>query len=540
MPDRMRAFRPGAGWLTALSIAAVIGVNVAGLWAIAVARRGAEEEGLRLFRLETGGRARLLESALNGTRADLAFLAGSSAVSRLEGFGHPGRASETEWHQLAAEAVVVFLRAHPEIAHLTVTSGHGYVLVRSGWRGGLPVLWSASDEQAAAGGGPHADRSNFDARYVRAEFAFQPSGPQAVRLLAELDPHVVLTRALSTSTERAPHCALRAGDGRTLAEAPHPREPAPGDIAVSASSPVQAEGWSAPSPWTLDCAAARAADTALAPIDGRYRLTLALNLGVMATAVLLGSFAVQQIRRRERLEAQAQDERRIRELERQLFHAERLGTVGRLAAGMAHEINNPLEGMSNYLSLARDDLARGDASKAGRRLDGVREGMERIAGIVRQVLAQADPAAAAAAPVDVAAVVQQTLDFLCTRRELQAVALTAEVDGGPFVVQGNAVTLGQVLLNIVINACEAQPDGGEVRVSLRRDEGRVLVEIADRGPGVAEDDRARIFEPFYSTKQSTGLGLAICHTIVRQHQGELTAENRPGGGAVFRIRLPAA
>jgi C4-dicarboxylate-specific signal transduction histidine kinase len=260
----------------------------------------------------------------------------------------------------------------------------------------------------------------------------------------------------------------------------------------------------------------------------------------MAAAVLLGSFAVQQIRRRERLEAQAQEERRVRELERQLFHAERLGTVGRLAAGMAHEINNPLEGMSNYLSLARDDLARGDAPSAGRRLEGVREGMERIAGIVRQVLAQADPAAAAAAPVDVAAAVQQTLDFLRTRRELEAVALTSDAEGGPFVVLGNAVTLGQVLLNIVINACEAQPQGGEVRVSLRREDGRVIVDIADRGPGLAEEDRARIFEPFYSTKQSTGLGLAICHTIVHQHQGELTAENRAGGGALFRIRLPAA
>ena len=98
--------------------------------------------------------------------------------------------------------------------------------------------------------------------------------------------------------------------------------------------------------------------------------------------------------------------------------------------------------------------------------------------------------------------------------------------------------LEQVAVNLILNACEAQPQGGEVRVRSRRAGTHAVAEIGDRGPGVAEADRERIFEPFFSTKDSTGLGLSICHSIVRQHDGELTVTGREGGGAVFRVTLP--
>jgi signal transduction histidine kinase len=99
--------------------------------------------------------------------------------------------------------------------------------------------------------------------------------------------------------------------------------------------------------------------------------------------------------------------------------------------------------------------------------------------------------------------------------------------------------LGQVAVNLILNACEAQPEGGEVLVSTRREGQRVVAEFADRGHGFPEADHERIFEPFFSTKESTGLGLSICHSIVRQHSGELQALPREGGGAVFRLALPA-
>jgi signal transduction histidine kinase len=106
-------------------------------------------------------------------------------------------------------------------------------------------------------------------------------------------------------------------------------------------------------------------------------------------------------------------------------------------------------------------------------------------------------------------------------------------------VRGNATQLGQVFLNLVLNACEVQPDGGEVRVGVAREDGQIVVSVADRGPGVPEPDRVKIFEPFYSTKRSTGLGLSVCWSIVRQHGGSLDVRDRPGGGAVFRVSLPA-
>jgi signal transduction histidine kinase len=361
-----------------------------------------------------------------------------------------------------------------------------------------------------------------------------------VRLLAEVDPAVLLARGKEASPESR-RCSLVDAQGGVLAAEPI-ASVAPGATgALSAETPIRAEGWSHPSPWALRCTGSRAGAAALLdPVAQRYRVTLGLNLGVMALAVLLGSFAIQQARSRERLLAQAREEQRVRELERQLFHADRLSTVGRLAAGLAHEINNPLEGMSNYLTLAREDLARGDAAAAARRLDGVREGVERVAGTVRQVLAQAEPGGAPRSSVDVGALLRQTLEFVRTRGEFRNIAFAQNGQDEELTVRGNGVMLGQVLLNIVINACEAQPQGGEVGVRAQRERDQVVIEIADRGPGIPEPDRTRIFEAFYSTKESTGLGLSICHSIVREHDGALSVLDRPGGGAVFRLSLPAA
>ena len=210
------------------------------------------------------------------------------------------------------------------------------------------------------------------------------------------------------------------------------------------------------------------------------------------------------------------------------------------AAGIAHEINNPLEAMSNYLSLAQGALERGDVESARRRLDAVRQGLERAAMVVRQVLAHADPAQAPRTALDLNQVLAEATEFVRSRPEFAAVRFESALDAGPLVVEGNAIMLGQVALNLIVNACEAQPGGGEVRVTSRATGGGVQAEVADRGPGVAAADRERIFEPFFSTKNSTGLGLSICHAIVRQHGGRLEARPRPDGGTVFQMTLPAA
>ena len=526
-----------AGWLTLLSVGAVVAVNVAGLWSIAVARRSVVEEAGRLFRLDTETRARALEGAIARSRVDVVFLAGSSAISRLGGSA-PAGPRDAEWRRLGAEAaLLIFLRGHPEIVHISVLVGKANPIVEAGWRGGVPMVWLPPSGTRAVVEMPSAETK----AHVFGVFALDTHAAtaSALRLVAELDPKAMLTPVLAGAPESR-QCRLADATGRWLThDTREMADSARASSALSAETSVHASGWSSSSPWRLTCAESRAATvTLLEPLSQRYRLTVGLNLGVMGLTLLLGWLTVHQLRRRERLEGQAREETRVRELERQLFHSERLATVGRVVAGIAHEINNPLEGMLNYLTLAQDDLARGDAAAAERRMGGVREGIERVAGIVRQVLGQADPATAPVSPVELGGLIRQAVAFIESRRAFHGIAFTVAVPDEPLLASGRSVMLGQVLTNLALNACEAQPEGGEVRVSAERDGDRIQVEIADRGPGIVPEDMARIFEPFYSTKGSTGLGLSVCHTIVSQHGGELKAQDREGGGTVFRLSLP--
>ena len=443
--------------------------------------------------------------------------------------------------------MLLLLRSHPEIQHLIVTAaGTEEVLVAAGRRGGVPVVWHPAGAAAMlrpAGGG--------------IETVVHLSPEQAgtgVQLAAGLDVAALLAHSSGAARPDAARrdgdgfhdggvtCSLRGPDGAPLTRDAEQagRDAADASVVLRAEAPVPAEGWSAPSPWTLHCA--RGQDAAIAliePLVSRYRLTIALNALVLTLAILLGSFAIQQMRRRERLEGKAREESRVREVERQLFHAERLTTVGRLAAGMAHEINNPLEGMSNYMVLASDALARDDVAAARRHLDKARSGLDAVAAVVRQILMHADPAVAPRAAIGLSETVMQAVELVRSRAEFATIRFQCDVPAAGPAVMGNQVLLGQVFMNLALNACEAQPHGGEVKVAVFAEEGGwAVVEFADRGPGISPGDAERIFEPFYSTKGSTGLGLSICHAIARQHGGSLSASDRPGGGASFVLRLP--
>jgi signal transduction histidine kinase len=526
----------GIAWFTVLSIAAVVAINIAGIWSLAVARRGLQEDAARLLNLETGERARGLEATLARTRGELAFMAGSPVLFDLETALGSRDPSLARWRRLEAEgAVLLFLRAHPEVMRAEVQGSGGRPLLEAARRGGVPVLWMTAGDATT----PPARRA-IDPIERPVEGRFAPRlGTRSVRGAVTVEATIDAKRLLpSNGAPLSRFCRLTDGAGNLLAgDEAWTASPSP-----AAQATVDAEGWSATSPWRLECkeSGPGAALALLDPLASRYRKTLVLNLAAMSLAVVLGGFAIHQTRRRRDVEARAREEARVRDLERKLFHAERLGTVGRLAAGMAHEINNPLEGMANYLALAKSDLERGDAASARRRLDGVQEGLNRVGSVVGQVLAHSDPARAPLAPVDLGATARQAAEFVRSRPEFAQVRFEFDLPEGLPRVAGRQTLLGQVFLNLVLNACEAQPGGGEVVVTGRVTASAVEVEVADRGPGIGGDDAVKVFEPFYSTKGSTGLGLSTCYAIIEQHGGTIEMEPRQGGGTAFKVRIPAA
>jgi signal transduction histidine kinase len=236
------------------------------------------------------------------------------------------------------------------------------------------------------------------------------------------------------------------------------------------------------------------------------------------------------------------------DLQSRIAQTDRLTSLGTLAAGMAHEINNPLAYMLLNVDCVRGELAAlGDRGREGLlALDRVSEGAERIRGIVRGLKTFSRPETETVAPLQVADVLEATLTMI--QHEIRHRAhLVRELEPVPEVL-ANEGRLGQVFLNLLLNALQALPEErgelNEIRVVVRSPAaGRVVVEVRDNGVGIPAHVRGRIFEPFFTTKpigMGTGLGLAICHGIVTSLGGTLSVESEPGHGSVFRVELPAA
>jgi C4-dicarboxylate-specific signal transduction histidine kinase len=277
----------------------------------------------------------------------------------------------------------------------------------------------------------------------------------------------------------------------------------------------------------------------VAELASRYRRTALLNLAVMGLTLVLGMLAFQQAQRSTALAAENRHQARLRELERQILHAERLASVGRLAAGVAHEVNNPLEGTFNYLSLLEQDLAGGDLERAREGVPRIREGLARVAAVTRQMLVLSDPGRVEKAPLDLREPISRAAEFVRSHHSLREVAIHLDLPAEPVPVVGNAVTLGQLFLNLLLNAGQSQGGRGEVEVSCRAGSGRATVRVADRGPGLSPEALSRLFEPFFSTRGSIGLGLAVCEGIVGDHGGTIRAHNRVEGGAELVVELPS-
>lgn len=238
--------------------------------------------------------------------------------------------------------------------------------------------------------------------------------------------------------------------------------------------------------------------------------------------------------------------RRVRALEEQVVHAERLASLGQLAAGVVHELNNPLTSISVYGEhLLRTSRGGGSAAGDFEKLRRIVESAERMHKLTRDLMTYARPIADESSSLRVHEVLERSLSF-CEHVLSEAGARVSQrYDDGSVSVRGVEGQLHQVFINLITNACHALPaEGGELVLSTRvESEGHVVVRVEDNGSGIAEPHRARIFEPFFSTKREgkgTGLGLSIVRTIVQQHGGRIELFAREGGGTVFEVALPVA
>ena len=233
-------------------------------------------------------------------------------------------------------------------------------------------------------------------------------------------------------------------------------------------------------------------------------------------------------------------------LEAQLIQSEKMAAVGTLVSGVAHELNNPLTSIAGLSEFLLEQSAPGAPGREHLRI--INEQADRAGHIVRDLLTFARKGPAEREPVDLGDVVQRTLALL--GYELRRRSVTAEIVVAPALppVLGDRHQLQQVVLNLVTNAVQAVTDlprgrPRRVAIRLRLEDGRVVLRVADTGPGLTDEVRAQMFSPFFTTKapgEGTGLGLFVSYGIAESHGGTLTAESRLGQGATFVLALPAA
>ena len=232
------------------------------------------------------------------------------------------------------------------------------------------------------------------------------------------------------------------------------------------------------------------------------------------------------------------------QLRQQLLQAQRLSSMGALASSVAHEFNNILTTIINYAKMAQranlDDAARGQC------LDKILKGSQRAATIIASMLGFARNNSTQMEKTDIVALIEEVLILTDKDLSKHRVHVEKKYEGRPqaWVVPGQ---LEQVLLNLIINARQAMPRGGRLRIDVRENPQTQMVEIkvADTGSGIPIDRLPLIFEPFYTTKEpdehghgGTGLGLSVCRQIIEQHHGRIRVESVIGKGSTFTVKIP--
>jgi two-component system, NtrC family, sensor kinase len=227
------------------------------------------------------------------------------------------------------------------------------------------------------------------------------------------------------------------------------------------------------------------------------------------------------------------------QLEEQLQLSDKMASIGLLAAGVAHEVNTPLTGISSFTQMLIDQADPDDPRT--RLLEKIERQTFRAAKIVNSLLHLSRPAQSDAGPVDLHVVINDVLSLVDHQFRAARIQVRRDLASETPLVRGVEHKLQQVLLNLFLNARDALPSGGWLGIATRNEDGRVLIVVSDTGSGIPDEHIARIYDPFFSTKpigQGTGLGLSITYGIVQEHDGTITCESHVGQGTSFTLSFP--
>ncbi len=258
----------------------------------------------------------------------------------------------------------------------------------------------------------------------------------------------------------------------------------------------------------------------------------------LASAAIERSYLIESLDQQS--ETLARTARKVEQFQKQLYQAERLASVGRLAAGAAHEINNPLTTITAHAHLL---LRSVEGEKPKKSLETIKDQAARISKIISDLMGVARPAKPQIEPTDVNAVIEHTLGTLEHRFQVAGLELKTNLQKDLPLITADSKQLEQVFLNLALNAIQAMSKGGilTVEASLVGQGDRVRIAFQDTGRGIPADKIPLVFEPFYTTKEEgegSGLGLAISHSIVEAHGGGMEVSSRPGEGTTFILFLP--
>jgi len=225
-------------------------------------------------------------------------------------------------------------------------------------------------------------------------------------------------------------------------------------------------------------------------------------------------------------------------LQQQLLTSEKLASIGLLSAGVAHEINTPLTGISSYVQILQKKLSR---SSHGQILEKIEAQTERVARIIKNLLNFArNPSEASFHKVDIKENLQEIISLIEYKLKTMNINLELKLEKlRPLWAQGER--LQQVFINIILNAIDAMPDGGTLSIALSENSKQAMIKIQDTGTGIKDQHLPHIFDPFFTTKgvgKGTGLGLSISYAIIKEHEGQITVESEWGKGSLFTIYIP--